>query len=563
MVRVTIIDGYIDEPACLGVPPYVSPYPRYIAGAVWNNDSKSEVFYYTIEQIRNNPSVTDTISMSDIVIVIAGMAVPGRYLSGYPASPREIIDIITKVDNSVKILCGPAAIFGFGLGGGRHTQTINEYFDYILTGDPEIFINSFLDDKQAPTDIKRENAETIKDYAVKGANITKMHPYYPDYLITEIETYRGCPRTYAGGCSFCSEPRKGLPDFRSIKSIVKEIQALYNCGIRHFRLGNQPCIFSYQAKDTGKTEFPKPNPDALEKLFKNIRQTAPDLKTLHIDNANPGTIAKHPKESEKIAKTIVKYHTPGDVAAMGVESTDPVVIKQNNLKANAEEAMQAIKILNKIGKKRGSNGLPELLPGLNFLYGLKGETKKTYEQNYSFLEEIKKQDLLLRRINIRQIIPIPGTKNHEEGFKILKKNKKHFIRFKKQVKQNIEQPLLKKLIPPKTIIKDVYLEKQDGKTIFGRQIGSYPLLIGIPGINNINQFIDVKITDYGYRSVTGIPHPLNINTASRQTLETIPKIGKKRALRLLANRPFKNKKEIINTIDDPEITKELLEYFQI
>ena len=29
-----ILDGYVDEPACLGVPPYVSPYIRTVAGAL-------------------------------------------------------------------------------------------------------------------------------------------------------------------------------------------------------------------------------------------------------------------------------------------------------------------------------------------------------------------------------------------------------------------------------------------------------------------------------------------------------------------------------------------------
>lgn len=28
-----VIDGYVDEPAVLGVPPYVSTYVRYVAGA--------------------------------------------------------------------------------------------------------------------------------------------------------------------------------------------------------------------------------------------------------------------------------------------------------------------------------------------------------------------------------------------------------------------------------------------------------------------------------------------------------------------------------------------------
>jgi len=172
----------------------------------------------------------------------------------------------------------------------------------------------------------RKHASDIRDFAIKGSSIVCQHPFYPDYLITEIETYRGCSRSIVGGCSFCSEPSKGSPDFRSINGILYEIKALYTQGIRHFRLGNQPCLFSYMAKDAGKAEFPRPNPQALERLFKGIRNVAPDLRTLHIDNANPGILARYPNECKLIAKTIIKYHTPGDVAAFGVESVDPIVI---------------------------------------------------------------------------------------------------------------------------------------------------------------------------------------------------------------------------------------------
>jgi len=565
MLRITILDGYTDEPTCLGVPPYISPYPRYIAGAIRKYDKKINLSYYTIDQIRENPKIIEFLTKNDIVITIAGMSVPGRYLSGYPASTKELKNIMSRLPNQLKILTGPAAKHGFGVSGGKKTRFLQETFNLIIKGDGEIATYNLLKNKLDIDKIKieecRERASGIKDFAVYGSSIVKQHPFYPNYLICEIETYRGCPRTIVGGCSFCSEPSKGLPDFRSIQNIVDEIEELYHNGIRHFRLGNQPCIFSYMAKDSGKTEFPRPNPDALEQLFKGIRKVAPDLKTLHIDNANPGVIARYPDECKKIAKTIVKYHTSGDVAAFGVESTDPKVIHKNNLKASSEESLSAIKLINRIGRKRGSNGMPELLPGLNFVFGLEGETKQTFDLNFEFLKDILDQNLLLRRINLRQIIPIPGTKMYKIGNKILNKNKTHFKRFKNRVKEEIERPMLEKLLPRQTIVKDVYTELHDGKLTFGRQIGSYPLLVGIPGRQQLNKFLDAKVVDYGYRSITAIPHPTSINNASREILEAIPGVGKKRAIRILANRPFKNNQEFYDVFDDTKIAKEVLNYF--
>lgn len=566
MVKISILDGYIDEPTCLGVPPYISPYPRYLAGSIWSYDKKAIIKYVTIDQLRKNKDIFEKLSKSDLVITIAGMTVPGRYLSGFPVSPNELITIMNGLSKPIKILCGPAARYGFGISGGkktRETDFVKTNFDLIIEGDGETVIHNLLKNKLNFSNIEttecRENAHSLRNFAVIGSNVVKQHPFYPN-LITEIETYRGCARSITGGCSFCSEPIKGLPDFRPIKDVLDEIKALYNNGVQHFRIGNQPCIFSYMAKDAGKVEFPKPNPAALEHLFKNIRTLAPKLKTLHIDNANPGVIARYPKECREIAKTIVKYHTSGDVAAFGVESVDPVVIKKNNLKASADEVSSAIKLLNEVGSKRGNNGMPELLPGLNFVFGLEGESKNTFELDYEFLKNILDNNLLIRRINLRQIIPIPGTRMYEIGNKIVSKNKRIFQRFKRKVRENIEQPMLKRLLPLGTVLKSVFSEKYEGKLTFGRQFGSYPLLIGIPGIYDLNNFFNVKIVDYGYRSITAVPYPIDINKVPKETIQAIPGIGQKRTLRILVNRPFKDKKQLTASLDDPDIAKKLMEY---
>jgi radical SAM superfamily enzyme with C-terminal helix-hairpin-helix motif len=570
MLRVFILDGYVDEPTCLGVPPYISPYPRYIAGAVWDFDSRANVSYVTIDQIRNDNSLLNAISKSDVLVVIAGMSVPGRYLSGFPVSPNELVSFLNSISKPVKLLCGPAARYGFGMSGGKSvtgTDVVQNVFDIIAKGDGEIIVSELLKNNLNSQNIDpslcRSSPQAIKNLAVKGARVVTQHPYFPEYLITEIETYRGCSRSITGGCSFCSEPSKGPPSFRTVDEICEEIAALYNVGIRHFRIGNQPCIFSYMAKNAGEEEFPRPNPEALQELFYGIHIAAPDVKTLHIDNANPGIIARYPEECRRIAKSIIQYHTAGDVAALGVESVDPVVIKKNNLKATSDEVFDAVTLLNEVGSQRGTNGLPELLPGLNFVFGLDGETKNTFELDYEFLEKIYNNNLLLRRINLRQVLPIPGTRMFQIGEKNIRKHKAAFQRFKRKVRQTIERPMLRRVVPPGTLLKAVYGETYEGKLTFARQLGSYPILVGIPGVYPLHRFYDVKIVEYGYRSLTAVPFPLDVNIVPRETLEALPGVGKKRAIRILAKRPFHTKEEFINALDDPNIARTIGEYIQL
>ncbi|HPC28007.1 MAG TPA: hypothetical protein PKX17_04690, partial [Candidatus Methanomethylicus sp.] len=87
MVRALIIDGYTDEPAGLGVPPYIDVYPRYVAGAIWSAEPFAEVLYMTIDDARRQGERLRSLSAGcDLSVLIAGVTVPGKYLSGAPAT---------------------------------------------------------------------------------------------------------------------------------------------------------------------------------------------------------------------------------------------------------------------------------------------------------------------------------------------------------------------------------------------------------------------------------------------------------------------------------------------
>ena len=75
-----ILDGYVDEPACLGVPPYLSPYIRTVAGALIGHGYT--VSYLTINQLRSDPQQVNRMNRADLFVMIAGVTVPGKYLGG-------------------------------------------------------------------------------------------------------------------------------------------------------------------------------------------------------------------------------------------------------------------------------------------------------------------------------------------------------------------------------------------------------------------------------------------------------------------------------------------------
>ncbi len=483
--------------------------------------------YITIDQLRNDPDLLPVMDRAGLVVVIAGVTVPGKYLGGTPATLTELHQVGHMIRGPQKLIGGP---IGFGYAGEGGKKAIREQitgFDSLLTGDPAVALDRFLNGDE-PAGIF--DYSLTDPWSVAGAGIITQHPDFP-YVMCELETARGCSHGVTGGCSFCTESFYGRPRYRSVTGIAAEVAALAANGALHFRVGRQPDILTYGA---GEGEYPTPRPDLLEDLFSAIRVSAPALKTLHIDNTNPATIARHEEKSREALAAIIRYHTPGDVAAFGMETADPAVITANNLKAQPDEVFRAIEIVNEIGGKR-REGIPELLPGLNFVCGLAGETQATYEKNEHFLTRVLDAGLMIRRINIRQVMPFEGTPVYTNN--TLGKNDRRFKAFKEFVRQKIDLPMLQRVFPIGTVLRDVRIEIS-GDLSFGRQPGSYPILVGIPVQIPVRTVVDAVVVDWGMRSVTALSLPLNVNTLSASALRWMPGVGKKRVAAVMAKRPF-------------------------
>ena len=565
-----LIDGYVDEPACFGVPPYISPYVRYCAGVLAANGWETK--YVTCDGWRaDKERFGDDAAESEIVLVIMGTTVPGRYRGGSPLTFRELGEIASRKRRGHRggrlILGGPVR-WGYTLrGGGRAAADIPEGVDLVARGDVEASLAIYCRTKEwkpdARTDYGRLDGKRI---AVLGADVVKSHPSYPN-VIAEMELSRGCDRFFSAGvsCSYCTEGINGQYMERGTEGVLSEIAALSDAGVTAYRLGKCANILAWggSREDAGF----RPSPGRLYDLYGGIRSAAKNLSVLHTDNCNPATIARFPRESARCVEVIADFCTEGDGLSLGLENLDPNVRAANRLKVSFDEALTAVRIINERGgRRRSPRSLPSLLPGLNFLFGLAGETAAGLEWNTKFLRKLLDEGLSVRRINIRRAMVFPDSALVAALAANPPRIKdRDYRRWKKWARDEVDPAMLARVAPDGTILKGVIAEERAGHVMFGRQLGSYPPLVGIVSENmRADDKADVVVTGRGGRSLTAVRYPIDINATSRAELMALPGIGRARAEFLLSRVPYRSVHDIeaaLAQMDMSEAGARLMPYF--
>ena len=545
-----VLDGYEDEPAAFGVPPYVGFHIRYLCGVLEQHNIEYQ--YMTIDQWRElvreqgESGIESLMNSLEGFACIAGAVVPGKYLRGTPISVREMKDLVRALPIEIPAILGGWAIRGWRQQGWNPLRKNL----FLAVQDTDATLDNYL--TNGAWKHMRRDAEQWTKWAHLGAQskAVKFHPDLgnetnPGPLTYEVEVYQGCVR-YKRGCKFCIEPKKGVPIWRSPEDIIQEVRLAHDLGVKHVRLGGMTDTYTYMAEGVKELEYPIPNPEPIAKLLYGLRNDE-RLEILHTDNGNPSIIAENLEPSEEITKTLVETLSDGAVLSFGLESADTAVHEANWLNCDSTQLKTAIRLINKYGAERGSRGLPKLLPGLNFIAGLNGETKQTYHKNFALLQELRNENLLLRRINIRQV--------EGEGFQEIPQQE--FNNFKQSVRDEIDKPLLEKLFPLGQILRSVHWESHGGRTrlpahlgskhtdhgchgkagiTFGRQIGAYPILIGTEYLIPLESSSDILVTGHGARSITGMEIGLNHDNITEKQLSAIPGIGSKTAWKLISQR---------------------------
>lgn len=492
MANDVILDCYTDEPSGLGVPPYLGVHQRYLAGSLailgrsysylTIDDLRSSLGFpgRSAKQIINRTSNTDRtldlLSAASAIHVVAGAFVDYAYVSAQPPRIQELCGLISRFSAPKTLYYALAAVGCVPEGAvppGVFREVVTGWpYNYLLRGESASF---------------EANYDCLREVALRSAPLLEQ---LARPAMVELETGSGCRRK--PGCAFCIEHHRGLPPtFRPWGDLVAEARALAQSGAVYFRLGRQPSFYSYMNSD----------PNSVERLLAGIREACPSLRVLHIDNADPSEVAT--AQGREISRHIVKYCTDGNIAPFGVESFDSAVRGANNLNGTLDQVWAAIEQLNELGSIRGGSGLPQLLPGLNLIVGLEGETPETLGINLAALERILSRGLLVRRLFIRRLTATTGVTlgRCEPG------RGDTVAQWSRAIRPTFDEPMLRRVVPVGTVLRDARVEIHVGTDSLLRQMATCPVRILVRGRRlPIDKFVDIEVSGYeDHRTVVGEP----------------------------------------------------------
>ncbi|MGH3375561.1 MAG: hypothetical protein ACRDP6_12540 [Actinoallomurus sp.] len=118
-----------------------------------------------------------------------------------------------------------------------------------------------------------------------------------------------------------------------------------------------------------------------------------------------------------------------------------------------------------------------LLPGLNLIYGLPGETHRTHFENLAGLTQILDAGLLCHRINVRQARAYPGTALAAIRDRQPPPSAEHFASWNADVAHVFDAPMKERVYPAGRRITGTHAFFVNDLGTWHRRLGSYSIQI--------------------------------------------------------------------------------------
>ncbi len=209
-----------------------------------------------------------------------------------------------------------------------------------------------------------------------------------------------CPLNIPAGCGYCSVPSLfGPARSRDVEIIVREIRELVDIGVKRITL-SAPDILDYgrdflvEPEPLTDPEYPPPNREALERLFRSIDARVPEWSSgevvILLENIKANLV------DEDTARLLGEYFKDTPVH-VGVETGDEKHAISIGRPVSPRRVVDAIRLLSKYG----------LRPYVYFIYGLPGETRETIVRSIKLMHKLVAAGA--EKITAYRFTPLPGT----------------------------------------------------------------------------------------------------------------------------------------------------------
>ena len=201
-----------------------------------------------------------------------------------------------------------------------------------------------------------------------------------------LEITRGCPNT----CAFCRTPGHfgAKVRHRSVEALCELARRLGERKLADFRAVT-PNAFAYGSPDGRTMDIA-----ALEELLSSLRKTLDPFGGKVFFGSFPSEVRPEHVTRESVA--LVKRYCHNDNIVIGAQTGSPALLEKCRRGHTVEDFMRAAKLVREAG----------LVPNLDFIFGLPGETEADAKLSIARMEELAAMGA---RIHAHTFMPLPGT----------------------------------------------------------------------------------------------------------------------------------------------------------